>query len=416
MALGTRSTVPPSASRSAPCCCCVAAAVLVPAATAPDDEGALTPRRPARRTPRATRRPDRGTRHATDAGRDRAGCWRRRRPRREPAASPPTDLADRLVRCADVRGAALLPGRRLDRPPTPSWCSARAAAAPHPASALVFAETTGDLSHVATCSPGGSADAGRPRSRPSARSSRPPLAASRRSCCCATSSSGSRFPTGFLERHPEARAPTPSDRGPRADADRPRAIADYPERSTVLSPRGPREQHRTYWCGPTTMQMIAWGWQQGSAGPAGTGRDKLGTTTAGSAISEMVRVVNGSHGLRPARRTPATTSCSTSPTGPTRSGCCSRCGTSRTTGHRSCCTRSCCSTSTPTSTTTPRATSRSVGATTSAAGSRPTSATSNRGTSSGSTRRSPTSPGVQWRRAYQSYRANQAHPHQNIGV
>ena len=51
------------------------------------------------------------------------------------------------------------------------------------------------------------------------------------------------------------------------------------------------EQTRTYYCGPTSMQMIAWGW---------TGREqsqehwasRLGTTSSGSSISEMVRVTN----------------------------------------------------------------------------------------------------------------------------
>ena len=43
------------------------------------------------------------------------------------------------------------------------------------------------------------------------------------------------------------------------------------------------------------MQMIAWGWQEERKGQ-GHWADKLGTTTTGSSISEIVRVVNGATG------------------------------------------------------------------------------------------------------------------------
>jgi hypothetical protein len=55
------------------------------------------------------------------------------------------------------------------------------------------------------------------------------------------------------------------------------------------------EQVRTYWCGPTTMQMIAWSWKKVDKGQAHWA-DRLGTTTSGTAITDMVRVVNRSTG------------------------------------------------------------------------------------------------------------------------
>ncbi len=51
------------------------------------------------------------------------------------------------------------------------------------------------------------------------------------------------------------------------------------------------EQTRTYYCGPTSMQMIAWGWT-GKAQSQEHWASRLGTTSSGSAISEMVRVTN----------------------------------------------------------------------------------------------------------------------------
>ena len=72
-------------------------------------------------------------------------------------------------------------------------------------------------------------------------------------------------------------------------------IADYPKIDHILNPKQVREQHRTYWCGPTTMQMITWGyWQKRRSQHHWAGR--LGTTTSGTAITDMVRVVNADTG------------------------------------------------------------------------------------------------------------------------
>ena len=71
--------------------------------------------------------------------------------------------------------------------------------------------------------------------------------------------------------------------------------ADYPERQAILNPTRVAEQTRTYWCGPTSMQMIAWGWA-GSSLSQDHWAQRLGTTTSGTSIYDMVRVVNESTG------------------------------------------------------------------------------------------------------------------------
>lgn len=103
---------------------------------------------------------------------------------------------------------------------------------------------------------------------------------------------GEPLPEGFLERHPEARAAAAT--GARSAAAR-KGFRDYPKRDTVLSPRNARAQRRTYWCGPATMQMIAWGWQDERRRQRHWAK-RLGTTSNGSAISEMVRVINKATG------------------------------------------------------------------------------------------------------------------------
>ncbi len=150
------------------------------------------------------------------------------------------------------------------------------------------------------------------------------------------------LPAGFLEEHPEARAPAPTQAAeaqatqaaPAATSTPPpttargstqptsaftapqcptcpitpspspspsptavpvKTIADYPAKGIILDPTQVAEQTRTYWCGPTSMQMIAWGWKGVDKGQdywAG----KLGTTTSGTSITDMVRVTNGNTG------------------------------------------------------------------------------------------------------------------------
>jgi hypothetical protein len=111
---------------------------------------------------------------------------------------------------------------------------------------------------------------------------------------------GVALPRGFFARHPEVRST--AEPGSRtfsvAESGARRKVKrwkDYPRRAVVLNPRHVTEQHRTYWCGPTTMQMIAWGWQHRRR-PQQHWADRLGTTTSGSAITAMVRVVNRATG------------------------------------------------------------------------------------------------------------------------
>ena len=101
---------------------------------------------------------------------------------------------------------------------------------------------------------------------------------------------GEPLPSGFLERHPEARA-SASEATAARQATRPKRMRDYPQRSTVMSTDRVKAQVRTYWCGPATMQMIAWGWSGEKRKQQHWAR-RLGTTTSGSAISDLVRVVN----------------------------------------------------------------------------------------------------------------------------
>jgi hypothetical protein len=66
---------------------------------------------------------------------------------------------------------------------------------------------------------------------------------------------------------------------------------DYPSKGVVLHRKDVAEQIRTYWCGPASMQMIAWGWKGKDLGQA-YWADKLGTTTSGTSTAQMVHTVN----------------------------------------------------------------------------------------------------------------------------
>ena len=138
---------------------------------------------------------------------------------------------------------------------------------------------------------------------------------------------GEPLPSGFLLRHPEAReTPTTALRAgstsstasaspsqspstsasPSASPTATQSVAatiapedkkakDYPRKATVLDESQVQEQTRTYWCGPTTMQMIAWGWR-GRKQSQQHWADRLGTTSSGTGIADMVRVINSDTG------------------------------------------------------------------------------------------------------------------------
>ena len=127
------------------------------------------------------------------------------------------------------------------------------------------------------------------------------------------------LPVGFLANHPEARAvTTPAAKPSATSSAKPSASptktptktpsasasatqapvktqADYPGRQAILDPKHVAEQTQTYWCGPTSMQMIAWGWRNRVQSQAHWAQ-RLHTTSSGTSIYDMVRVVNQSTG------------------------------------------------------------------------------------------------------------------------
>ncbi|MFC7495256.1 MULTISPECIES: hypothetical protein [unclassified Nocardioides] len=102
------------------------------------------------------------------------------------------------------------------------------------------------------------------------------------------------LPRGFLARHPEARATA-------AAGVARRSTGDYPRKSKILNWRHAREQNRTYWCGPTTMQAIGWGWED-RVRPQRFWARHLNTTRDGTSITDMVRAVNRYTGYDRPRR------------------------------------------------------------------------------------------------------------------
>ena len=90
------------------------------------------------------------------------------------------------------------------------------------------------------------------------------------------------LPDGFAQRHPEVTTGVDA-RGGFGES--------YPERSKILSSKVAQAQNTTYWCGPATMQAIGWG-SQGKRKNQSYWARRLGTTSAGTAITDMVRVIN----------------------------------------------------------------------------------------------------------------------------
>jgi hypothetical protein len=91
------------------------------------------------------------------------------------------------------------------------------------------------------------------------------------------------LPEGFAERHPEIAVADVQARGGFGES--------YPERSKILTSKVARAQSTTYWCGPAAMQAIGWSSQEKRKNQSYWAR-RLGTTTAGTAITDMVRVIN----------------------------------------------------------------------------------------------------------------------------
>jgi hypothetical protein len=250
----------------------------------------------------------------------------------------PDALVDDLVRCAEFEGQRYCLGTGWTEDTEQEVQARMATAARAVAARPVLARSTGDLDamallrHEATLSPADRAAQEREELTLAARSVA-------KVWLLRHDLEGVPLPAGFLERHPEAAAaapvtapvaargsastsatasptksPTKSPSGsptksptksptssptssPSSTPSDPpvKTQADYPERAVVLDPEQVAEQTTTYWCGPTSMQMITWGWKgvdKGQSYWAG----KLGTTTSGTAITDMVRVVNSSTG------------------------------------------------------------------------------------------------------------------------
>ena len=107
---------------------------------------------------------------------------------------------------------------------------------------------------------------------------------------------GEPLPDDFATAHPEALAARRTGGEPTTEAATvAKTAADYPQRATVLDEAEVTQQHRYYWCGPGATQMIAWGWRDRRQ-PQKLWARKLRTSTAGSAITDVVRVINNNTG------------------------------------------------------------------------------------------------------------------------
>jgi hypothetical protein len=221
------------------------------------------------------------------------------------ARTSTTALAETAARCAELEGQRYCLGVGWTTRTEDEVAGSLAAAARTARS--TGAETTGDLDQYAAL-------ARTARMAPAERAE-----AERRELVDAARSvakiwllrheiQGVPLPAGFTEAHPEAvvseasvtsrsttsttsTAPTSSRKG----------MADYPERSKILRMRQSSSQSRTYWCGPASAQAIVWGWRDRRQSQ-GHWANALGTTTSGTAITEMVRVVNGNTGWDRASR------------------------------------------------------------------------------------------------------------------
>ncbi|WP_101523254.1 hypothetical protein [Nocardioides houyundeii] len=76
---------------------------------------------------------------------------------------------------------------------------------------------------------------------------------------------------------------------------RPKKAREHARRASILTSRRSREQNQVYWCGPATAQSIAWGWRKRRQDQRVWAK-RLGTTRAGTAITDLVRVVNNNTG------------------------------------------------------------------------------------------------------------------------
>jgi hypothetical protein len=216
-----------------------------------------------------------------------------------PAATPRT-LVNDVVRCATFEGQRYCLGMGWTDRTQARVRAGLTRVATRQAARPAVANATGDLSALATLRRAASLT---PAARAAAQ--RAQLTQAARSVAkvwlLRHQIQGVRLPDRFFLRHPEVReaATAPGGRrtssawspGPQSGHQKVKHWRDYPSRGDVLDPKHVAQQHRSYWCGPTSMQMITWGWshrRRSQAHWAG----KLGTTTSGTSITSMVRVVN----------------------------------------------------------------------------------------------------------------------------
>ena len=242
----------------------------------------------------------------------------------------PEQLASSLVRCADFDGQRYCLGAGWTED-TQEQVRARVSTAARVAARNAgTVENTGDLSpeaallREARMSPAARAEADREELTMAARSVA-------KVWLLRHQIEGVPLPAGFLRDHPEARAavpvaeksstpntamPTPTKsptksptasptKSPtRTPSPQPSASATkssvkpasaYPARSVILDPKNVSEQTRTYYCGPTTMQMIVWGWRHRRQTQDWWAK-RLHTTSSGTSVYDMARVVNQSTG------------------------------------------------------------------------------------------------------------------------
>ena len=263
-------------------------------------------------TPAFQRTIDRVVADGSTAGRDLAD-------RVSPAPSSTTWSAARCSRAsatASARAGPTGPRRRC----APGWPLVATRQAARPATAT----TTGDLSALAALRQAAAAEPGRPR----AAAQRAELTEAARSVAkvwllrhqiqgvrsCRTFFLGVTRRSARRPPPAAARRPRPRRHRPAVGRQQVKHWRDYPDKGVVLDPQHVAEQHRTYWCGPTSMQMITWGWSDRRRSQAHWAR-RLGTTTSGTAITSMVRRRQPGHRLGQAvvRRSNAHSSSSSTP-------------------------------------------------------------------------------------------------------
>lgn len=209
--------------------------------------------------------------------------------------SGPATLADTQIRCADFEGQRYCLNTGWT---TETESSVRRAAAgdlaAFSARSSTSNETTGDLTAAdalrqrAAMSPGKRAAAERAELTEAARSVG-------KVWLLRHQIQGEPLPDGFVERHPEITADSTPVAARSADntttATAEKSTKDYPQQDAILNRKRMKEQNRTYWCGVSAMQAIAWN-ASGTRKSQRYWAARLGTTTSGTAISEMVRVTN----------------------------------------------------------------------------------------------------------------------------